>query len=154
VLFLRYTWCTNVAIGRKLETHKLKPRLSNTFFESCSSFTWSSEKCLDGSWAISKMEEFIPNTLKFLKEKNLPPAALLTLDNVPSYPHATLISKSVCALFLLPNVTANGPRCVRMFKKCRLLRTLLDETGNGDSVFSYSNQINLKGATAYCLAEP
>jgi hypothetical protein len=95
------------------------------------------------------MEEFIPKTLVFLKVKNLPPAALLILDNVPSDPHAKLISKSVCALFLLPNVTVNTPRYVRMFKKCRLLQSLLDETGNEDSVFSYSNQINLKGATAY-----
>ena len=94
------------------------------------------------------MEEFIPKTQKILKQKNLPPAALI-LDNVPSHPHAKLISKSVCALFLLPNVTANGPRCVRMFKKCRLLLSLLDETGNEDSIFSYSNQINLKGATAF-----
>jgi len=30
-LFLQYTCCTNVAIGQELETHKPKPRLSNTF---------------------------------------------------------------------------------------------------------------------------
>jgi hypothetical protein len=45
---------------------------------------------LDGSLAISTMEEFIPKTQKFLKEKNLPPAALLILYNVPSHPHAKI----------------------------------------------------------------
>jgi hypothetical protein len=46
-----------------------------------------------------------PQDTEISKRENLPPEALLILDNVPSHPHGELISDSVCALFLLTNVT-------------------------------------------------
>jgi hypothetical protein len=49
-------------------------------------------------------EEVIPKTFKFLKEKNIPPEALLILDNEPSHPNEEFISDSIRALFLPPSV--------------------------------------------------
>jgi hypothetical protein len=138
-----------VAIGRKLETHKLNPRLSNTFCLDLYLFHMKLRKVLGWIMSYFNNGRVHSQDRNFYKRKIFLLQLELLLDNVPSHPHAKLISKSVCASFLLQNVTANGPRCVRMFKKCRLLQSLLEETGNEDSVFSYSNQMNLKGANAY-----
>jgi hypothetical protein len=50
--------------------------------------------------------EFILKTKKPLKERNLPQKALLILDNAPSHINEELISDSICALLLPPNVTS------------------------------------------------
>lgn len=105
-------------------------------------------------------ESFVPETKKYLKEKNLPPKAILTLDNAGSHPdEEELKCGEIRALFLPPNVTSliqpmdQGVfECLKKKYRRRLLQRLLQTTEGEGTIVEFLKNTTMKDVV-YWVAE-
>lgn len=80
-------------------------------------------------------KQFVPNVKAFNKENELPPSALLLIDNAPSHPEEMqLVCGDIKAIFLPPNVTSilqpmdqGVLQALKQNYRKMLLRSLLEE---------------------------
>lgn len=98
--------------------------------------------------------EFVPAVKKHLKSKNLPPRAVLLLDNAPSHPPEFELKKgNIKAMFLPPHVTPliqpmdQGviEWLKRRYRK-KYVGSLLDKTEGGCSLLEAMKILNIKDA--------
>lgn len=98
--------------------------------------------------------EFVPTVEKHLKSKNLPPRAVLLLDNAPSHPAEFELKKgNIKAMFLPPHVTPliqpmdQGviEWLKRRYRK-KYVGSLLDKTEGGCSLLEAMKILNIKDA--------
>lgn len=97
-------------------------------------------------------ESFVPETKKYLKGKNLPPKALLILDNAGSHPNEEeLKCGEIRALFLPPNVTSlvqpmdqGVLECLKKKYRRRLLQFLLQNTEGEGTVVEFLKKTTMK----------
>ena len=103
--------------------------------------------------------EFVPATIKYLKDKNLPIKALLVLDNAPSHPsteHLQYDDGKIEAIFLPPNTTSviqpmdQGvlENVKRRYRRDLLRKLLLADEPTGEDpelgVIEFWKSLNLK----------
>lgn len=101
-------------------------------------------------------KNFVPEVKKFQRDNNLPPKALLLLDNAPCHPPASeLVSNdgSICTIYMPPNVTAliqpmdqNAIRLTKLKYRNLLLQHIV---GTSSDVIDVLKNINLKDAIMY-----
>ncbi len=138
--------CANVTGSIKLPLvfiHKsASPRCFKNFNKSSLPVDYYAQK---NSWMNSEIftkwfhEKFVPNCKKSLTERNLPPKALLVLDNAPCHPDVDYLESNdgqITCLYLPPNTTSiiqpmdQGvlETIKRQYKRDLLLRMLHDES--------------------------
>lgn len=103
-------------------------------------------------------KQFIPQVKNFLSENNLPPEAVLLLDNAPSHPEASILKSEdgkIFVVFFPPNVTSIAQpmdqgvieKMKRLYRKKFMMQLL-----NGDSdIKTFWKKFNIKDAI-FCMS--
>ena len=108
-------------------------------------------------------KQFVPVVREHLLNVNLPPKALLLLDNCPGHPSAEELRSddgNIFAMFLPPNTTAliqpmdqNVIQNIKLNYRKSLLVNVLADPVHGENLIDALKAINLKDAVfslAYC----
>lgn len=140
-----------------------KPRALKNITKSALPVSYTNQKSAWMDKTIFKkwfLEEFVPETKKYLKKQNLPLKAILTLDNAGCHPgEEELTCDGIRALFFPPNVTSliqpmdqGVLEAMKKKYRRRLLQSMLQATEGEVTINDFLKKTTMKDVV-YWVAE-